>query len=62
MTEVGAAEAAEAPEDAADGAQGTAGGDNQKKKEGKPRVPLADPITLEQLEAVRSGCCVAILR
>ncbi len=57
------AEAAEAPADAAHGAQkAPAGGGQQQKKEGRPRVPLANPITLEQLEAVRPGCCVAILR
>ena len=57
------AEAAAAPADATNGSQqALTGGDQQLKKEGRPRVPLADPITLEQLEAVRPGCCVAILR
>ena len=51
--------AADAP---ADAASGQPAGGVQQKKEGRPRVPLADPITLEQLEAVRPGCCVAILR
>ena len=41
--------------------EGTVGG-TQHKKDGKPRVLLTDPTTLEQLEAVRPGCCVAILR
>jgi len=57
------AEAVAAPAEAADGSQQAPnGGGQQQKKEGRPRVPLADPITLEQLEAVRPGCCIAILR
>ena len=41
--------------------EGSVGG-KQQKKDGKPRAPLTDPTTLEQLETVRPGCCVAILR
>jgi hypothetical protein len=56
------AAANDASGDAAAGETVEAVGGKQQKKDGKPRAPLLDPTTLEQLEAVQPGCCVAILR
>lgn len=55
-----AGEAALQPAAAAPTAAAPAGGDKEQAKQ--PRVTLTDPSTVQQLEGLAMGCCVALLR